>query len=391
MKAAQSSGSRENSLLGLAVHASPSGLLIVDQNARIVFANATLLEMFGYSSEELLGQPVEFLIPKENAESHRRSRKSFARRPAPRDMGSGKYFEGQRKDGRRFPVEIGLRPSEIESEPMVVATVIDSSERKKIEDRLRRHENDLEQLVVERSGQLLLAQEEKERVMEQLIQAEKMAAIGTLTSGIGHEINNPLYAIMGTAEAIESENDLGLCQEYAQQILKHGRRIATTVKNFSGYAQPGGKHDLESVDLNECIEAVLFMAQRTLMNDNIAITQDVRTVAPILAKSEEIQQVLFNIVRNGIQAIDGTGSVHIQSRQQDQRAIVRIKDSGGGIDKAIQNKVFDPFFTTKGPDEGEGLGLYIVQQIVAKYGGTIELDNETESGTAFLIQFPLAK
>ncbi|MCH8134759.1 MAG: PAS domain S-box protein [Proteobacteria bacterium] len=377
-------------LLRLAVHASPSGILIVGGDGCIAFANQALLGMFGYSSDELLGHPIEILVPDEDAEDHRRHRRTFGANPSPRNMGRREHFNGVSKDGRIFPVEIGLRPCETEEGGLVVATVIDITERKLIEDRLRRHEESLEDLVAERTRELHEAQLEKERVLEQLIQSEKLTAIGTLVSGIGHEINNPLYLILSMAEAIRDEEEISSCREYGEEIVKHCRHIAETVKNLSQYARPSGNHNLEKVDLNESVSAAVVAVKRSLQSDNIEVRQKTVPVPAILAKPEEIQQVLFNVIRNGIQACIGQGVVEIETSHQDDRVSVRIRDSGTGVPADNEKKIFDPFFTTKGPDDGDGLGLYIVRQIVTRHGGTVDLVTDGGSGTTFIIEFPAA-
>lgn len=377
-------------LLRLAVHASPSGILIVDESGNIVFANQALSDMFGYGAEELLGQTIEILIPEKDAEAHRRSRKTYNANPTTRNMGVANIFEGIGKDGRIFPVEIGLRPSETKDGRFVVATVIDITQRKAIEDRLHHHEEHLEELVTERTRELHEVQAEKERVMEKLIQTEKMAAIGTLVSGIGHEINNPLYIILGMAEAIVDEKNITVCREYSEDIIKHCRQIAETVKDLSRYAQPSGTHDLQRVNLNEAISAAVIVAKRSLHSDTIEIKQSGNPVAEILAKSEEIQQVLFNIIRNGMQAMNGKGLLEISANQKNDQVRIKIQDHGSGMPVQNLGKIFDPFFTTKEPDEGEGLGLYITQQIVQKYDGTISVESQEGVGTTVTIQFPIA-
>lgn len=373
----------------LALHAAPSGIMVADDKGEIKYVNQTLADMFGYTMEELYGQPIEILLPQQFASAHRNHVRNYVHNPNLRSMGSGRDLEGICKDKRQFPVEIGLRPAQTSSGPVVVATVIDITQRKAIEDKLHQHEEQLEELVAERTRELHEAHLEKERVLDQLIQAEKMTAVGTLVSGIGHEINNPLYVLFSAAEAIADEKDLTQCHTYGKEILKQAKNIAETVKSLSRYAQPGSRHDLEQVNLNKAVDAAVHLAQRTLSGDQIEFSIISNPVPQILARSEEIQQVLFNIVRNAVQAIDGNGKININVAQQQDWIDVYIQDNGPGISHEQLNQIFDPFYTTKGPDEGEGLGLYIVRQIVTRYQGTIEAESEVGAGTRFAIRFPV--
>lgn len=248
----------------------------------------------------------------------------------------------------------------------------------------------LEELVDQRTQELREAQAEKERVVDQLIQAEKLAALGTLASGIGHEINNPLYAILGSAEAIRDEKALGPCREHAREIIKYSKEIAGIVRNLSGYIRPGARHDLEPVDVNAKLTDAVTLARRSVLSDHVEFKLDLGDLPPLPARAEEIQQVFFNVIRNGIQAMQGRGVVALGSSWDGEAISVRIRDTGPGIPDAERGRIFDPFFTTKGPDQGEGLGLYIVQQIVGKYDGTIRVEGGSEAGTTFAIRFPVA-
>jgi len=380
--------SPDSEVFQLALQAAPSGIMVAGNRGEIQYVNQALADMFGYQEEDLLGQPVEILLHESFALAHRRHVENYVRDPKLRSMGSGRDLEGMRKDGQRFPVEIGLRPAQTRSGPVVVATVIDISQRKAIEDRLHQHEEQLEELVAERTRELRETQQEKERVLEHLIQAEKMAAVGTLVSGIGHEINNPLYVLFAAAEELADEKDINQCRLYGETILKQAKNIRETVKNLSLYVQPGSRHDLQAVDISTTIKEAVHLAQQTLQGNQIEFSIDTKPGLEIQAKSEEIQQVIFNILRNAVQAIDDRGRVIIRLRQQDDCLEINIEDNGPGIPHEHLKRVFDPFFTTKGPDEGEGLGLYIILQIVTRYRGTIDVENVVEGGTRFVLRFP---
>jgi signal transduction histidine kinase len=212
-----------------------------------------------------------------------------------------------------------------------------------------------------------------------------------MASGIGHEINNPLYAILGRAEAICDEKDIAQCRRYGQEIIKQSKHIAAIVKDLAGYIRPGSQAALDVVDVNEELCEAVSMVDHSLLSDHIEVRKNLGSVGKILAKPEEIRQVFFNVIRNGIQAIDDKGVMEIDSSQEGGQISVRIRDTGSGIPQDEQGKVFDPFFTTKGPDQGQGLGLYIVKQIVEKYEGTIGLESQEGQGTLCHLRFPVAK
>lgn len=311
--------------------------------------------------------PMGELMPARLRDAHDRHVRQFiASGETSRRMGGRVEIVGLRREGSEFPAEAAI--SRVESEGRVVATVIiqDISERRQQEAALRASE-------------------------AALIHAEKMAAIGTMASGIGHEINNPLYTILGLAEAIRDEEDASQHERYGQDIIGQCKRIAEIVRNLVEYARPAEEHDLEPVDVNERLGAAVSMARRSLLSDYVEIRENLMPVTAILAKPEEIQQALYNVVRNAIQAMKGRGILEISSEQEGDSVLMKIRDTGKGIPAEHLRKIYDPFFTTKGPDEGEGLGLYIVRQIVEKYAGTIAFDSDEGTGTVCSIRFPVGK
>jgi signal transduction histidine kinase len=304
------------------------------------------------------------------------------------------YFASRRivKPIQKLRQEASLIAAGDLSHPLAIKTGDEieelASEFEKMRLQLRQHIGSLEKKVEERTRKLIESQNEKERVMGQLIQTEKMAAVGTLASGIGHEINNPLYVIAGLAEAVRDEKNLTTCNEYGRDILKYGKEISAIVKNLSGYTRPASQDELEKVDVHEKLEKAVSMVKLALLDDRVEIRQNFALVPKISAQPEEIGQVFFNIIRNGIQAMNGAGTIELTTSLEDEHVCIRIKDNGKGIKPEHMGKIFDPFFTTKGPDEGEGMGMYVVQNIIHKYNGTISLESQEGKGTEFTIQFP---
>ncbi len=337
----------------------------------IVGWNAAAERLFGYTETEINGQPLTVLMPERFRNQHREGLARVVAGGVPHIIGKTVELAGLRKDGSEFPLELSMSQWQAADGQFFTAIIRDITKRKQAEEALREN------------------QAEKDRVTEQLIQAEKMTAIGTMVSGIGHEINNPLYVIMGRAEAIRDERDISACNEYARDIIKHSKHISAIVKNLSGYIRPASQHELEKIDVHERLAEALAMAKLSLLDDRIEVRQNFAPVPKIAAKQEEIQQVFFNVVRNGIQAMGGKkGVLEVTTTLEDSQVCIRIRDTGTGIRPEHLGKIFDPFFTTKGPDEGEGLGMYIVQKIVNKYNGTITLESEVGKGTTVTIRFP---
>jgi PAS domain S-box-containing protein len=337
----------------------------------IVGWNAAAGHMFGYSEAEINGQSLAVLMPERFRNLHREGFARMVAGGAPHIIGKTVELAGLRKDGSEFPLELSLSQWQAADGQFFTAIIRDITKRKQAEVALREN------------------QAEKDRVTEQLIQAEKVTAIGTMVSGIGHEINNPLYVILGRAEAISDEKDASVCKEYARDIIKYSKHISAIVKNLSGYIRPSSQHELEEIDVHEKLAEALEMVRLSQLDDRIEIRQNFVPVPRILAKPEEIQQVFFNIIRNGIQAMTGKkGILQITTTLEDSQVCIHIQDTGTGISTEHLGKIFDPFFTTKGPDEGQGLGMYIVQKIVNKYNGTITLESQVGKGTTVTIRFP---
>ncbi len=359
---------RELRLAGI-LSVAPDAIVAVGDDARIRVFNTGAEKLFGHRAADIMGRPLDELIPARFRAVHAEHMERFRAAPEQsRTMNERSEIVGLHADGSEFPAEASVSKLEMDGDTILTVMLHDVTVRKQAE------------------SELIAAKEQAERA---LIQAEKMAAMGTLASGIGHEINNPLYAILGAAEAIRDGGDLARCQKHAQDIIAYCKHVAEIIKSLTGYVQPADKHGLEPVDVNAAIAEAVSMARLSLLADTIEIDQRLGSVAAISAKSENIQQAFFNVIRNGLQAMGREGTLEIESVRLGDRVSVRICDTGAGIASGDLAKIYDPFFTTKGPDEGEGIGLFVVQQIVKKYNGTIEFESVVGEGTACTITFPI--
>ena len=232
---------------------------------------------------------------------------------------------------------------------------------------------------------------EQKRLQRELIQSEKLAGIGTLASGIAHEINNPLGGIIGTAEIMLDEIDTSSkLYEYTQDIINYSETAAEVVKDLTNYSRKE-KGEATSVDLNEVLKTSLKLAQRGMNFEYIEVIEYLEQLPAVMGNQGELQQVFINLVINAVQSMRGKGVLSVESRYLDGSAVISIRDTGQGIAEENLEKIFNPFFTTKEPGQGTGLGLSITHQIIYSMGGRIHIDSTVGKGSVFTVYIPLTE
>ena len=231
---------------------------------------------------------------------------------------------------------------------------------------------------------------EESMLQDQLIQGEKLASLGVLSAGIGHELNNPLVGVIGLGEAIQEECDPEHIKEYAKGIVQHGKRMASVVRDFTGQVGKQFSEAQTLVNINEQLERTLTAVQASFPSSSIEIQTRLSPLPPISAKPFELGQAFTNVITNAFQAMKGGGTLEIVTMVEEKEIHIIIRDTGKGIDANHLPRVFDPFFTTKGQGEGSGLGLTVAHRIITKLGGQIRLDSEKSHGTVCLIILPIS-
>jgi len=226
-------------------------------------------------------------------------------------------------------------------------------------------------------------------INDQMVQAEKMSGLGTLAAGLAHELNNPLYTIIGFSEMILKKNDKAEIDSIAKGIGERSKKLAAILENLNSYIQQNPTDSYMAININERLDAALDIALLTHESKNIVINKNYSPLPFLKARSDEIQQIFFNIFANSIQAMTGSGHLKICSANLDGEIVVTVQDSGGGVPREYIAKVFDPFFTTKDQGEGTGLGLTAAYQLVKKYGGKIEFNSVQGEGTTVEIYWPV--
>ncbi len=362
----------------VAVESSPNGMLMIAQDGRIVLVNREIERMFGYSRDELLGQPVEILVPPGSKLLHPAQRDAYFDAPQARAMGIGRELSGSRKDGTQIPVEIGLNPIMTEDGVFVLGSVVDISARKR-------------------------AELEHRQLEEQLRQAQKMEAIGRLASGIAHDFNNVLAGIIA-------------CGELAKHELPPGSPAYSMVQDMCGAAERGASlsRDLLNFSRRKPVEAVpselnsiVRVAERMLrkmIGEDIVLTVELcESGGPILGNPTHLEHILLNLVVNARDAMPEGGRLRIATRDLELHAplatrgrtlpagsyvSLEVEDSGIGMNATTKERLFEPFFTTKDIGTGTGLGLYTVYSIIDQLHGGVEVRSEPAKGALFAIHIP---
>ena len=224
---------------------------------------------------------------------------------------------------------------------------------------------------------------------QQVIQAEKLATIGLLASGIAHEINNPLYAIMGLSDLLRDETQPKVIKEHLDEIIKSGRRIATIVRDLNAFTRRSHRDDMHDIDLNRLLDEAVKMARRALVLGQLHVVTQYGALPTIRGNQEELFQVFVNLVTNAVQAMDGRGTLTLSTASTNGFVHATVRDTGPGISKHNLGKIFDPFFTTKEQGKGTGLGLHIVRDIVTRYGGQVTVESTVGQGAAFTVKLPV--
>ena len=235
---------------------------------------------------------------------------------------------------------------------------------------------------------------ELKRLSEQLIQSEKLAAIGQMLAGVAHELNNPLTAILGVTELVRERE--GLDEAMKRQLdLTHrqARRAARIVQNLLEFSRPTATQK-KPIDINNIIERTLQLHEHSLRRNSIEVSVQLQENLPVVVgDASQLIQVFLNLVINAEQAIReirDSGRIQIRAVGVLGKVMVTIQDDGGGIAPDAIAKIFDPFYTTKRPGGGTGLGLSICVTILREHGGTIEAQSLPAGGSAFTVTLPAA-
>ncbi len=252
----------------------------------------------------------------------------------------------------------------------------------------------------ETSAVLCIARDitETKNLQRQLVNAEKLASLGTLAAGVAHEINNPLGVILGFCELLLRKAEPGSQQfEDLKTIERQGLLCKETVENLLSFARAENQ-PLAQADVNLCIEAIVKIVRHLIEKNGVDLnTQLADSLPPAKADARQLQQVFLNLITNAMAAMETGGTLRIRSflERSPRRVVVQFQDTGTGIPPEDMDRIFEPFFTTKPEGKGTGLGLFVSYGIISSFGGTIECTSSPatalgkQRGTTFTVKLPI--
>jgi PAS domain S-box-containing protein len=351
-------GNRAKELFRLAVEACPSGIIIVDGAGLIVLANVEIERLFGYRREELIDRPVDILLPEQLRALHSRHRQNFSVRPQTRHVGEGRDLIGRRNDGTEFPVEIGLNPIRIDDELLVLSTVTDISERKRLE-----------------------------RLKDEFV------------ATVSHELRTPMTSIAGALGLIMGNAADKLPNSTARLLAIAHRNCLRLVRLVNNVLDIGKLEsgqtifDLQAVEILPAVRREIEANRGFAEVSGVQVRLDALSAAgEVHADPDRLAQVITNLLSNAIKFSPKGKDVEVTIERRGEDFRISVRDHGPGISEDFKPRIFGKFAQADATDErqhgGTGLGLSIVKQIVTRLGGRVGFDEVPGGGTSFYVELP---
>jgi PAS domain S-box-containing protein len=346
----------------------PDPIVIVDMHGAIAIVNRQTELTFGYAREELLGQPVELLVPDDLRAVHTAHRQRYTTEPRTRPMGVGLELFGRRKDGSRFPVEISLSPLHAGSETLIVSIIRDITSRKQAEERLR------------------AAAAELERSNRELEQFAYVAS---------HDLQEPLRMVASYTQLLARRYKGKLdadADEFIGFAVDGARRMQELINDLLTYSRVGSRAlELQSVDTACVVDRVVADLAGAIQDGGGQVTHD--ELPTIRADAIQIQQLFQNLIANGIKfrRPDVRPEVHVSARRSHDAWTFAVTDNGIGIERQYLERIFVLFqrLHSRAEYPGTCIGLAICKKIVERHAGTLTVQSEPGRGTTFVFTLPI--
>ncbi len=335
-------------------------LIILNENDRIVMWNRAAENIYGWEEEEVIGKSISLIVPDDLKSQHEIEKINAI----VRNKGFLKNFRTQRltRDGRKIVIEVTRTAILNERNDYIGSSVI---------------ARDMTQ---------------QEQLRQQLIQSEKLSAVGTLAAGIAHEVGSPLNSISSLTQLLSFQIDNPEFKEKVSLIQQNIDRISRTVKTLVDFSRPI-HHKIEDIYINHVIEQVIRIIKYDKRLKHQTIQTELEAKIPLVTASfDQLLQVLINICLNAADAMENQkdGALLIKSWNDQSMVFVSVTDNGSGIEEKDQAHIFEPFYSTKDKGKGTGLGLWVSYNIMTSFLGNITVDSRVGEFTTFTISLPIA-
>jgi len=370
----------------------PMGIVVLNSTGSIQSVNPFALKFFGYTIEEIIGMPIEILIPQRYHLKHVDYRKEYMHHPDQRSMDDGMDLFAVKKDGTVFPVEVSFGNYKSNGEENVIAFISDISIRKKAEAEIKKLNNELEIIVQKRTNDL------KDALHRLEIALEKEKDLGELKSRFvsmaSHEFRTPLSTVLSSAYLIQkytASNEQPQREKHLQRIVSSVGMLTDILNDFLSVGKiEEGKIQVRNTEFNirELVIAIAGEIKGTLKQQQ-KIQYHHEGNPDVYLDVSLLKHIIMNLVSNASKFSPESSSIEIKTTSGDHCIILSVKDHGIGISKEDQKHLMERFFrgSNAGTIQGTGLGLHIISRYAELMNGTIECNSELEKGTEFKITF----
>ncbi len=356
-EAARRKQAERAAILSRAVENTNEGFVTIGEDHKVVFMNRAAERIFGYSRKEVVGRDLEVILSPGCSQDHQAAVERYLRARRPKVTGHSKELTAVRKDGTTFPCLISFSASRVKGRVFFTGIVRD--------------------LTATRALQ------------KQIVQAERLAALGQTVAEIIHEIRNPMVVIGGFVRQLLKRTKEPVTLAKLKVIASEVERVENLLLELRDLYLPRRMRKT-TFELQGLLEDVLTLAKSSRRGKNVQLRLESDGVpARVRGDKERLKQVFLNVIRNGIEALEDGGTIVVRSKVVGDRVEVAVTDDGPGMRPEVARKIFEPFFTTK--KEGTGLGLCISKRILDEHkGSSLRVTTEPGGGTTVTIGLPLA-
>lgn len=390
------------------------GIILTNGDGNIVLVNPAAQRVFGYTENELIGSPIEVLIPERTRAHHHSLREGFYEKPSNRVMGHGRDLYGKRKDGKDIPVEVSLSFYKRGNELFVIAFIVDITERKKIEQNIMLQQKELEKMthdmrklntqleakVEERTlilKEALQKLEESQKELSEALDKEKQLSEikSRFVSMASHEFRTPLSTVLSSASLLSKYTTT----EEQDKRTRHVEKIKSSVKHLNDILEDFlslGKLDEGKVaahcaefDMNEFLKDVMD-EMKGLLKKGQRFEASNEENMKVHSDKKLLKNIVMNLVSNAIKFSEEGQSISIKAIPDEGNVVISISDKGIGIPEDDQEHLFSSFYRARNAVniQGTGLGLHIIKRYLDLLGGTVRLESKLNQGTTFFVTIP---